>query len=399
MRIPDLLSLSTRMFTTRPMRTFLTILGVGIGIGAVLFLVSLGYGLQRVILSQITTADALLSLDVAPGDSGLVVLDDASLKNLEDLPEVTETARLKSFSGQIHFQGLSSDSLLQAVDPNFFRLHGLQVDQGEIFSSEASQAIVLSSAAAKLFNKSADEMLHQEVTMTVYVAQLDEQGFETVDVREVEQSFTVQGIIEDETSSFAYVPLQELGIDDIESYDLVKVKVAEQDALATVRDQIIARGYLVSSLSDIISQANQIFNVLQIILGLFGLIALVVSAIGMFNTMTIALLERINEIGIMRSVGVTRADIRKMFLIESMLMGFLGGLGGVLLGFLAGQITNVGLNFLAMRLGGRSLDLFYEPLWFVVVIIVFSTFIGFLTGIFPSRRAANMDPLEALRYK
>ena len=72
MRVPDLLSLSTRMFKTRPMRTFLTVLGVGVGIGTVLFLVSLGYGLQNVILGRIATADTLLTLDVSPGPSGRV---------------------------------------------------------------------------------------------------------------------------------------------------------------------------------------------------------------------------------------------------------------------------------------------------------------------------------------
>jgi putative ABC transport system permease protein len=115
--------------------------------------------------------------------------------------------------------------------------------------------------------------------------------------------------------------------------------------------------------------------------------------------MTIALLERTNEIGIMRAIGITKTDVCKLFLLESMLMGFLGGLGGVLMGVAAGSLTNIGVNMLAVRFGGSAIDLFYVPGWFVTVIIVFSTCIGFLTGLYPSLRASRLNPLDALRYK
>ena len=138
---------------------------------------------------------------------------------------------------------------------------------------------------------------------------------------------------------------------------------------------------------------------MQTVLALFGLIALFVSAIGMFNTMTIALLERTNEIGIMRSIGVRRSDIRKLFLFESMLMGFLGGVGGVGIAMLGGTLANMGINALAQRFGGTALNLFVYPAWFVILIIVFSAIIGFLTGLYPSYRASRLNPLDALRYK
>ncbi|MBT4849458.1 ABC transporter permease [Candidatus Parcubacteria bacterium] len=156
---------------------------------------------------------------------------------------------------------------------------------------------------------------------------------------------------------------------------------------------------MVSSLSDTIEQANKIFGIVQLVLGLFGLIALIVSAIGMFNTMTITLLERINEIGIMRSIGVTKRDIRYLFLFESMVIGFLGGLSGVIIGFLGGELVNLFFNLLAKNFGGQTFDLFVSPSWFIIFIMVFSTLIGLVTGIYPSKQAASLNPLEALRYK
>jgi len=183
------------------------------------------------------------------------------------------------------------------------------------------------------------------------------------------------------------------------TYVGAKVKVSNSEAMTSVREQIINMGFLVSVLQDTIDQVKKIFSIVQVVLGLFGLIALTVSAIGMFNTMTVMLLERTNEIGIMRSIGVTRKDVRKLFIFEAMIMGFLGGLGGVLLGYLGGFLANIGINVLAHYFGGQALDLFSSPTWFIVLIILFSTIIGLLTGIFPAQRAAKINPLDALRYK
>ena len=127
--------------------------------------------------------------------------------------------------------------------------------------------------------------------------------------------------------------------------------------------------------------------------------ALTVSAIGMFNTMTIALLERINEIGIMRSIGITRKDIKKIFLLEASIMGLFGGVSGIAIGILGGELVNIGINILAKSFGGQALDLFYSPLWFIFTVTLFSSIVGFLTGIYPSMKASKLNPLDALRYK
>jgi len=139
--------------------------------------------------------------------------------------------------------------------------------------------------------------------------------------------------------------------------------------------------------------------ILQIILAIFGIVALVVSAIGMFNTMTIALMERTQEVGIMKSLGAARMDIMYMFVTEAVIMGFLGGLTGTSIGMLGGELFNMLLNILAQRLGGQTIDIFYTPLWFTLTIIGFSTFVGFITGLWPARRAARLNPLEAVKYK
>jgi putative ABC transport system permease protein len=399
MKFLDALTLSTRMFKNRPMRTFLTILGMSVGIGMVLFLVSLGYGLQQVILNKITTADSLLSLDVSPGVSSLIELSSDNINKISKIDGVEEISRLANIPSQITLDDKTADGTILAVDQSFFRLNGVNTDYGQRISSDDSLDAVVSSAALKLFDLGREDALNKKIQIILYTSIINSDGFEEIKTVKRDDYYTIVGVIEDENSVFAYLPLQSLNDLDFNKFDELKVKVANNNIMEPIRNQIIEQGFLVSSLSDTIDQANKIFQVIQIILFSFGFVALLVSAIGMFNTMTISLLEKTNEIGIMRSLGITGRDIKKIFLMESGIMGFLGGLGGIAVGYLSGMIVNLGFNMLARNLGGKSLDLFYTPSIFVFFIIFFSTIVGLMTGIFPSFRASKLNPLDALRYK
>ncbi len=166
-----------------------------------------------------------------------------------------------------------------------------------------------------------------------------------------------------------------------------------------MRNQVQAIGLTASSISETIDQANKVFQVIQLLLMSFGVIALIVSAIGMFNTMTITLLERTEEIGIMKSIGASPGSISLMFMMESTLMGLLGSLMGIFLGLIGGETINGVFNVVATNFGGQKADLFLSPLWFLASIIFFGGFVGLLTGVIPARKAAKTDALEALRYK
>ena len=399
MKIIDTLSLSTRMFKTRPLRTSLTILGVGVGIGAVLFLVSLGYGLQNMILSQITTADSLLSLDVRPGSSEAVSITTDDVKDIKNMSTVDEVSRAVNISSQISLGSLTSDSQVKAIDPSFFRLNGVVPKHGEKFTGSNEYKAVISTAAVKLFNMTPEQILGKKVSPTLYMTETTEEGFQETRVEKRDAKYEIIGVVESPNDSYMYIPRGTLSDLNINEFDMLKVKVTKDEVMEEVRQTIIGKGYLVSSLSETIERTEKIFNIIQIVLALFGLIALIVSAIGMFNTMTVSLLERINEIGIMRAIGITTRDIMKMFLLESVLMGFLGGLAGLAIGIAGAELANFGLNMLAKRFGGQAMDIFHQPAWFIIFIIAFSSIVGFITGIYPSVKAARINPLNALRYK
>ena len=129
MNILDLLKLSTRMFKARTTRTLLTILGMGVGIGAILFLVGLGYGIQKTLLETITTADSLLALDVYPGDARTVINAD-DINSIKSIDGVTEISPVFETMGQMKYNNLVSDSKILAVDTDFIKLDGIKISQG-----------------------------------------------------------------------------------------------------------------------------------------------------------------------------------------------------------------------------------------------------------------------------
>lgn len=398
MRLFDLIKLSLRMFKARTMRTFLTILGMSVGIAAIIFLVSFGYGLQRTLLQKITTSDSLVSLDVtASGAEGNTILDSAAIETMRTLPNVVDVIPVLELPGQGKFGNVTLDINTVSSTAGLLRNEGLKINVGRLFTKDEKNSIVITKAVAQVFDSAPEDMLGQTVALTLF--QSDASGkSQKSSTFVLPDTYTIVGVVEGE-ENLVYLSLDSLGEFPLVSYTKLKVKCSSTDTINGVRAEIEGKGFIASSISETVDQANKVFRAVQIVLMVFGLIALIVSAIGMFNTMTIALLERTEEIGIMKSIGAAKRSIALMFLTESTLMGLLGALGGVALGMLEGEVLNVLINLIAQRFGGESVDLFYSPLWFISTVILFGAVVGFSTGVFPARKASRIDALEALRYK
>lgn len=403
MKTRDLVKLSTRMFKARTSRTLLTVLGMGIGIAAILFLVSLGYGIQRALMEAITTTDSLLTLDVFPGKEDLesVKINDDLIQKIESLGEVSRVSPVFQTKAQVKFKGLVYDSSTLVVDPFFLSLNGTKITSGGGIDNSVGNGVVISPAFAKIFDSRPEELIGQSLVFSLWVPETgpavsNNQKLKLVNLN---QEFKVVGVANSQDSVMLINREDVKNWLNSSSYSQLKVKCRATDDIETTRSQINSLGLSVSALTDVVEQADKVFNIIKIILAFFGVIALIVSAIGMFNTMTVALLERTEEIGIMKSIGARDRDILSMFVFESMLMGFLGGVSGVIIGIIAGKMFNVIVNLVAQRLGGAPVSLFYFPAWFLGVIIFLAAGVGFLTGIAPAKKASSIDPWDALRYK
>lgn len=406
MRIQDLAQLSTRMFKTNPLRTWLTILGMGVGTGAVVVLVGLGFGLQQIILEQIVFGDSLLSLGVsASGGAKELQLTPETVREIEQNELVVDAAPMARLPALITYKGLTGNVFIQGVEPPYLRFAGVTANAGEVFSDDDAgdtNTIMLSPAVLKLFGITDEEMnsfIGEKVSFRLLVPADDGSG----DVNEIliDKEYTVRGITKEQGVLNAMIMLPELrNYIGIDTYERIQVKVVDNEALAVVEKWLVdEKKFRVTALSKTVEQASKIFQGIQATLAVFGGIALIVSAIGMFNTMTVTLLERTKEIGIMRTIGAAPNDVKYLFVSESIVVGFLGGLSGILMGVTLGVVVNLLLNWVATSNGGQAVTLFSFPFDFLLFIAIFSAVVGYLTGIFPARRASKLNPLDAIRYE
>jgi putative ABC transport system permease protein len=227
-----------------------------------------------------------------------------------------------------------------------------------------------------------------------------------------ETTCSIVGIVERETGPFAAVGGQVSGVmipmskaKEIwagrglrRTYPAAVVKVRSPQATQDVQEQIRTLGFSAFSLNDTLQGAKRAFLILDIVLALIGSIALAVSSLGIMNTMVMSILERTREIGIMKAIGGSDGDVRRIFLIEAAAIGFLGGTAGVVLGWAVGRAINFGANVYIQQQGATAGNLFSLPFWLIGAAIGFSIAVSLIAGSYPAARAAKLDPIQALRH-
>ena len=176
------------------------------------------------------------------------------------------------------------------------------------------------------------------------------------------------------------------------------IKVERSQFTKDVQTGVRALGFQTFSIIDAIEDATRAFIILDIVLGLIGSIALAVSSLGIMNTMVMSILERTREIGVMKAIGGSDADVRGIFLVEASVIGVIGGAAGVFLGWAVSRVINIGANIYIERQGGTAATLFSMPWWLILGAIGFSLLVSLAAGSYPARRAARLDPIQALRH-
>jgi len=440
----DLIRLIFGNLNRRKARVALTAIGVVIGTAAVVILVSLAIGLQKNATEQLYGIGDLSQIQVSPGyggeggaygpggggmgggggggDQQPVLLTNNALKELAALPGVESVIPQDYYYNpmMMKFKRLESGSSLRGVGAVDLAVLGLDASQGST-ELKRGNIIIGSMIAANFYDPRLrpgqappppPDLFDQQLSVTVI--KWDADGNEI----HKNLSLHVSGVLA-QTGSDAdwtvFIPLEEVkSLNEWSNgskinynktgYNQVIVKVGDPKDALDIANQITGMGFQAFTYQSFVQGINGFFQVLQIIFGGVGAIALLVAAIGIANTMTMAILERTREIGLMKAVGATNRDVLAIFLGEAAGIGFLGGLGGVLFGWLAGKGINVvAIVYLASRAsaqGGIPPSVaVYTPLWLPIFAMLFSTLIGMISGLYPALRAATMIPVLALKYE
>lgn len=444
MKLLDLLRLIVGNLNRRKARVGLTAIGVVIGTAAVVILVSLAIGLQKNANEQLYGIGDLSLIQVSPsygegvmmggggpmivggggggGQSNTSLLTNTALDEIRSIPGVVAVMPQEYFNSMMvmKYQRLEGSASLRGIDTDDLSVLGVEAMQG---STELKRGGVIVGAmvAASFYDPRMrpgqeppppPDLFDQQIQIAA--VKWDAEG------NEIRKNFSlrVTGVLAekgDDSDWSVFILFDDVKVlnewangvkinYNKDGYNQVIVKVADAKQALDVADQIIEMGFQAFTMQSFVEGLNNFYMVLQIVFGGMGAIALLVAAIGIANTMAMSILERTREIGLMKAVGATNRDVLSIFLGEAAGIGFLGGLGGVVIGWLAGQ----GLNVLAIvYLAGQASQqggpppsvAVYTPVWLPIFALIFSTFIGMISGLYPALRAATMIPVQALKYE
>jgi putative ABC transport system permease protein len=431
MSIFDFWSLIIDNLARRKARVALTAVGVIIGTASVILLVSLGIGLQRDATERLGGGSNLTLIQVWPNWEGppnpdgsitpSKLLTGATIDEILPLPGVAAVVPWDGFRGWgfVTTGRLEGGGGLMGYGTDDLADIGVKVEQGT--SELARGTIVLGGMVAQNFYNPRDPMagpatpdlLDKQITLNL--VKWSEDGTE---VRK-KVPLRVAGILAagmNETDWSMFVNLDDMNRynawfnngkpinHDKEGYNGMVVRATDISVVVTLSEQIIDLGYQAWTMAEAVQSVSSFYTVMQIVLGSIGAIALLVAAIGIANTMAMAILERTREIGLMKAVGATNRDVLTVFLGEAAGIGFLGGVGGVVAGWALGQVLNV---VVLAYLAGQAASMgtpppttaVHTPAWLPVFVLVFATVIGFLSGLYPALNAATLAPVTALKYE
>jgi len=271
------------------------------------------------------------------------------------------------------------------------------VQKVEVKSTEKKQ-IVVNRSVLQLLNIPESEAVGKELTLSMVVVGglLDDANTR---IESAPLAYSIIGVIPDEGTPVVYVPFIDVRSLGVNKFSQTKVIVKDKQDLASVRASIESAGYGTVSVADTVAQIDTLFANFRLILSILGMVALSVAALGMFNTLTVSLLERTREVGLMKAMGMKSDEVKSLFLTESMIMGLYGGILGLILGVVVGKILSIVLSALSLIKGVGFVDISYVPPAFILLVLALSILVGIATGYFPAKRATRISALNALRYE
>jgi len=379
-------------------RSFLTILGVMIGISAIVSFVSLGVGLQKITSDQIAGMNALTALTISqtPATTSMEEgpkLDAKTIDKIKNINGVVAVTPSVNVTANAISSGTSAGAIVYGIDISNINMEIGSLTQGELIKKDSDEAVI-SSALASAFNNNHDDVIGKDLTIKIVRESPDGADLQLKDL-----TLKIVGIDNNETTNMVYAPIEKIYAGgQFDRYSNLKVKVNSRKDVDSVNNEIKRMGYQVTTIKDLIDQIDKIFLLIEVILGLVGGIGLMVSFLGIINTMTISFLERTHEIGIMKAIGASGRDIKRLFMFESALIGFVGGVAGVGFAIAFGSVFNFVLNLFAKQ-SGQQLNVFVTPVKFSLIMIGVAVLISVFAGIYPTKRAQKLTPIDALRQQ
>lgn len=415
MKFDDILRLSLNSLMHRKLRSWLTVLGIVIGVAAVVALVSIGEGMQASITEQLGGLGAN-TITISPGRMrafGRVGqqmgasqttgnLTENDLRIVKTTPGILYSNGIVSGRAEVSYIGQTASVSIQGVDTSVWRfMETTGLESGRYLSLGDTYVAVIG-------NRIANDVFKQQIMLNRQIT-IGDQNFRVVGIL---KSAGFMG--QEDYSIFIPRDIARNILTDLSSNQLssIIVQVSDSSNVQDVATEIekrlmVARhvteqnkDFTVASAQAIQETVSSITQTITLFLGGIAGISLLVGGIGIANTMFMSVMERTRLIGVLKALGTTNFEVMKLFITESAIMGLVGGLIGVFVGFLLSSIiSEFGVRMIGLGGGGMGGITTVVTPQLVLFAIGFSVFIGIISGLLPARRAADLQPVDALRYE
>jgi putative ABC transport system permease protein len=450
MKPRDLTDLALRNLREAILRNALTTLGVAVGVASLVAMLSLGVGLQQLASKRLSQSGLFDTIFVTPktnfrgmgrpqrevtSDKAPRPLDDDARKELEKLPNVIEVYPQIRFFTEVRFDNKPYGTVVAGMPESSRNSGAFDGMQGSFFSSPTANEAILQIEFAKDLSDKPASLVGKDLTLryaerqAISAAGTDSTssgaeaagGFSVVPK---ELQLKIIGIVETEPAAGyggygnarLLMPLETAStlraaqVNDLRdivrgttstkiTYPSLSVRAKSPSQVETLEASIKSLGFNTFSLLDASKSLRIFFSVFDMLLGIFGSLALAVATLGIVNTLVMAILERRREIGVLKALGAADSDVQQLFFVEAGIMGFLGGIFGVGFGWLLGRVITIGTNLYLKRQNLNPIELSSVPWWLVIAGLVFAVLVSLAAGLYPASRAAKLNPIDALRYE
>jgi len=451
MKSRDLTDLALRNLREALLRNALTTLGVAVGVASLVAMLSLGVGLQQLASKRLSQSGLFDTIFVTPKNNFRGMgrpqreaetgkpprsLDEDARKEIEKLPNVIEVYPQVRFFTEVRFNGKPFATVVAGMPDSSKDSGSFDGMQGNFFSSPTANEAILQIEFAKDLSDKPASLVGQELVlryaerqaMPVSTADPGSNPGDTTgggfSVVPKELRLKIVGIVETEPAAgyggygnarllmplATASTLRAAQVNDLRdivrgttsekvTYPALSVRAKSPSQVEALEASIKNMGFAAFSLLDASKSLRTFFSVFDLLLGIFGSLALAVATLGIVNTLVMAILERRREIGVLKALGAADSDVQQLFIVEAGVMGFLGGIFGVLFGWLLGRALTFGTNVYLKRQNLNPIQLSSVPWWLVIAALAFAVLVSLAAGLYPASRAAKLNPVDALRYE
>jgi len=447
MKFRDLSDLAFRNLREAVLRNSLTTLGVAVGVASLVAMLSLGVGLQQLATSRLNKSGLFDSVFVTPKsnlrrpgggppatrtpDAKARPLDEEARAEISRMPNVIEVYPQIRFYTEVRFDGKPYAAMVAGMPESSKASGAFDGMQGRFFSSPSADEAILQVEFAKELNPQTSALVGKDLVLRY--AERQSLASQASDPSETSGGFSVVpkekhlriiGVVETEPASGfggfgngrLLIPLslaetlRAAQVNDLRdilrdtssdkpTYASLTVRVKSPSLVEATEAKLKDLGFSAFSLLDVSKSLAIFFSVFDLLLGIFGSLALAVATLGIINTLVMAILERRREIGVLKALGAADRDVKQLFFVEAGVMGLFGGILGTLLGWLIGRTLTLGTNIYLHRQNLPSVNISSVPWWLVLGGIAFAILVSLGAGLYPASRAARLDPVQALRYE